>query len=606
MVGRLGVTAGLVTVLEGRGSSGRTSRTLRHQLTWRWCWPVDPDLARRATEVGGHGPRLAAGAVGEALLVAVDERGGASSLFCLADASRAGAALELRGAALECARLAHGIVSRDLPVLADLNGLSRITEWRAIAVAIPQGLAPITVLDGPSYGLSLALATASRWLGLGLPSLVASAELRADGSLAAVDGLRAKVARVVLDAPGVRRMLVHASQAQAAIEARDETLEALQIPPSRSWLEIVGVDSFRAAFGEAFGDTRQVTSALAAHWRTDPKLARNLSESLYRAALFGEPRVLGWRAIAACAAALKQDVAPALHGQLEVTIAIASRHAGAPPAPLTWPSPSELSAMHRSWRLRYLAHVVQSATDAGLGDAELFVKASAFVREASERSAEDCVLLGAIGRGWAAIEQESEAISALDEAVRSWRDLNLPHEASHALSELLRLLGIRAGEGDTTSNEALRAALHDNVEVLEANPQTSATSLGYLRLAAGRALVQAGAPEDSLRYLASPQWSPMPRHVEASRLRWLARACSASGRHESAARAREELAAAAAAALDPAFREQSDLAQLDDALARAQPTADLLSRLTGELRSALESCPPQRDPTRHVTERFRY
>jgi hypothetical protein len=282
-------------------------------------------------------------------------------------------------------------------------------------------------------------ATASRVLGLPMASgLVASAALCADGSLARVGGLRSKVRLVVGDAPGVTRFLVARGQETEALEARDEALRDHGFAAADSWLVIEPVGTFHEAFELAFPGA---LDALRARW-SEPVDAERLAEALYRTAIYGTPMVLGWSAMATCAHELSAKVAsPATRARLDAARATARRHA-AHGEPMPWPDEAELATMPRSRRLRLLAHVVQSAADVGTDAAAQANRALSLVRPRLERAPEDAVILGALGRAMAAGGDDDAATNALREAVDAWIEVGSPHESSHALCELLRLLAI--------------------------------------------------------------------------------------------------------------------------------------------------------------------
>jgi hypothetical protein len=585
----------LVQYLRTGELGGVSKGSLVARLAHPWGFPASPELQALADRViEPPGERISAG---EALLVSVD----ASGLWRLTAARLHDDDIELRGSAAESARLARRLVMRDLPLYGKVDSLHRVPTWFASPFAIfapAPGCGPTTALDGESYGLSIALATAS--FELALPTvngLVASAALRSDGSLVAVDAIGRKVQLVLEEAPGVTRMLVATGQEAEAIEARDEALQKLGIPATESWLDIVPVGTFQEAFAIAFPGA---LDALKIRWR-EPANAARLAKELYRTAIYGTPMVLGWSAVATCASALSTMVEdPEMRAKLEAVRLIAARHAGAGEL-MAWPDEAELAAVPRSLRLRLLAHVVQSAADAGTKAITHATRALSLVHPKLERAPEDAVLLGAVGRAMAAGGADAEAMNALRDAVDAWSEVGSPHESSYPLCELLRLLGI-AGRRE----EVLALCAHEVTDYAR-DPRSSEKSVGYVRVAAGRALVQIGGAENALEYLDDDgRWPPLPPEAEGARERWRARALDGVGRREEADECRERLDARRGHGV--ALAVQAGLAKLDRALRDGENTATVIAVLAelAEPRRTLDRCPPGGDPVQYLAEHTRY
>jgi hypothetical protein len=579
----------LIRYLLAGNTGGVSPMSLASRLAHPWGSPASPRLRTLAEKLVG--PPSAAIAIGEALLVSVDESG----LWCLTATPKRVDDLQLRGSAAASAQLAHRLVTRDLPLYAEVDSLHRAPRWFASAFA---AFTLTTALDGESYGLSIALATASRVLGLPMASgLVASAALCADGSLERVGGLRSKVRLVVGDAPGVTRFLVARGQEAEALEARDEALRDHGVAAADSWLVIEPVGTFHEAFELAFPGA---LDALRARW-SEPVDAERLAEELYRTAIYGTPMVLGWSAIATCAHELSVKVAsPTTRARLDAVRAIARRHAGHG-APMPWPDEADLTTMPRSRRLRLLAHVVQSAADVGTDAVAQANRALSLVRPRLERAPEDAVILGAIGRAMAAGGDDDAATNALREAVDAWSEVGSPHESSHALCELLRLLAI-AGR-----REEVVALCERAVADCARDPRSSEKSIGYVRIAAGRALVQIGNLEAALGYLSDDGgWPPLPPEAEGARERWWARALDGSGRRADADQCRERLDARRGRGV--ALDMQASLAELDRARRDGESTSSAIEALEAmtETRRTLDSCPEGIDRAEWLAERSRY
>jgi tetratricopeptide (TPR) repeat protein len=572
--------------------SGISARTLRKCLQHPWGFPAAPPL-RALAEACCPAPSATL-ATGDALLVGIDGDG----LFRLGLTDQPPDALELRGSAAESARLAHRLVPRDLPVFSTADGLHRAPRWLAGPFALPATGTPPTALDGASFGLSLALATASHLLDLPMQStLVASAALHLDGSLGTVDGIARKVRLVMEHAPGITTFLVAAGQEHEAERARAQLLGELGLDTASSWLRIVPVTTFAEAFAHAFPDA---LDALRARFR-DPAVAERIAAELHRLALFDTPLVLGWRAVVTCAIALARAVQrPETRARLDTVRRIAERHAGEGQL-MPWPDDAELRTLPRALRLRLLAHVVQSAADAGVDAHAHARRALRLVRPPLERAAEDAVLLGAAGRALAAAGNEAEAIVTLREATQAWSEIACPHESSHALCELLRLLGMR-GQHDEVLALCAGAATSFLLD-----PRSPEKSIGYLRVAAGRAMVQVALPEKALDYLDDDgRWPPLPASAEGARERWRARALDAVGRSEEAARCRRTLDARSDRG--PALAFQAGLAQLDRARRTGQDTIALVAALAllPEGRRTRDRLPPGDDLEHALAERTRY
>lgn len=585
----MGLTRWLLTGKRG----GVSPATLRDRLGHPWGWPASPALAARAA---AHGlPPSVAPEVGEALVVSV----GAEGLWRLAARSHRADALELRGAAAASALLAQRLVTRDLPLYDDVARLHRGLAFRASPFAFRSAGPPPTALDGASYGLALSLAITSELLRLPLPvSLAATGVLQVDGSVAPVDGLRRKVALVLGEAPGIRHFLVPAAQYKEAQEAVEQALSDLELGASDGWLEVVPVSTFQEAFHHAFRDAQ---ACLEERWR-EPAVAQRMTNELYRMALFDSPVVLGWPAIERCAEGLLcQGPSPRDHERLRWVHAIAKRHRGTKEAPLPWPEEAELLREPRASRLRRLAQVVQSEAEAGDDPGAAADRARDWLRPPLERASEDAVLLGAMGRAYGAAERDEAAVVALREAIAAWCDVGSPAESTHALCELLRQLGLA---GDL---EGVAALVEHHLPRVEADPRVSDKSLGFVRVALGRAYVQAGRPDlgrDELRH--APETRALPLIAEGARLRWLALACDGLGETSAA----EDARALLEARREPpyAWQFQATLARLDRARRDGGDLARLLEDVdaVAELAFARRRCPEGRDVAFHLTERSRY
>jgi hypothetical protein len=584
----VGLTQWLFT--DERG--GASPRSLRSKLQRPWGWPAAPWLAEKARSHSLHPPEALR--EGEGLLVSV----GADALWQVSPRREHPDALELRGAAAASALLAQRLVTRDLPLYDEPDRLHRGRTWYAVRFDVVPSDAPPTALDGGSFGLSLSLTTASDLLRLPLPpDLAATGVLQPDGSVGPVEGLSKKVELLLAHAPGVARFLVPAGQAEEAQSAIDKAHDDLGIPREQAWLVIVPVATFPEAFALTFPTA---LDQMRERWK-DPEVASRLARQLHRVALFDSPVVLGWSAIGACAQELLRAERPAPERKrLEMVRAIAHRHGGHK-EPHPWPAEGELAQEPRAARLRYLAHVVQSEAEGGDDPGAAADRAHRLVRPRLERASEDAVLLGAIGRALGAAERDEEAISVLQDAVATWQDIGAPYDSTHALCELLRLLGITARRADVD------VVVRRDLPTIEADPRTSDKSLGFVRVALGRAYTQTKQPLLALRELRDvPDGRALPLIAEAGRLRWLALATDAVGDPIAADRIRERLADRKAPPYPWIL--QTKLARLDAARRDGTVTEELRADLatTAELSRSLTRCPAGRDWAAHLTERSRY
>lgn len=352
------------------------------------------------------------------------------------------------------------------------------------------------VLDGGSFGLSMALAVMSYVLRTPLDATVAaSAALAPDGALLPVDGLGEKLRTLRDWAPRVKTVLVATDQevAEVAGGPRVQTVSSIEAA-----LDIVFEDAPLAALliGQLTPDER-------------PRLARDL----FRLALLNTPHMLSWRTV--------KDVSEQLAGQLwqdapdglavwhaRAAGAIAARHLGQTGIPMPAAEPRDLPA---ALRLELLAHRVQQAAD--LGEPAwraLAERARATALEEAGHAATN-KLWGALGRLHAAWGEAEAALDALERAWQGWQGLLQEDQASHALCEWLRVLGAADRGADV---DRLLAGPY---RIVWDHPATAEVSRSFLALAAGRALMWTGRSDRALEQL-----EPRPAtyvHAELARLR---------------------------------------------------------------------------------------
>lgn len=455
--------------------------------------------------------------------------------------------------ALKAAELAAWLVGRDVPAFAPPQ---QRHVWEAIPVSPTE---TSSTLDGSSYGLALFLAAASHALGRAVPEdLVALGALGTSGGVTSVDGLSEKLTVLRGWAPGLRRLLVAPTQL-------DEARRRLPL------VDVVAVSSVAEALDVAWPS---VDETLAQRWSESPPDRDRMANVLFRAALHGES-TFGWAAVVRATATLvRLAESDEARWQLEIAHAIARRHESNEGV-LAWPTEEQLRELARPIRLTLLAHVVQAQADAGAEDVEHTLdRAAAHVAPRRERHAEDAKLLGALGR-LAALYDLERAESYLEDALRTWREIDRLEDAAHPLCEALRVRSLRGGELGP-----LRALASE----VSSAPTLSLRSRAFIRCALGSAAVLVGEHEHALSELddRACAWDRVPPHLDARRLRWLARAHRERGDARLATSLRSRLVAidpvsAQLAELDVRLREGADVERELEQL-RSAPSAGAIVR----------------------------
>jgi tetratricopeptide (TPR) repeat protein len=286
---------------------------------------------------------------------------------------------------------------------------------------------------------------------------------------------------------------------------------------------------------------------------------------LFERTLVKSRLALGWPLVSALAVGLLQHVEEnddrALF-ELELVRDIALRHAGIS-AQIAWPDDEELLPYSPEVRLTILAQAVQSVADSRWAEAAEYA-ARARRTVGASRQPEALKLLGAAGRALAAVGDHDAAVEVLQTALDGWL-ATAPHAGAYALSELLRIEGIR---GDIGRVSALRETAETSIV-----PTLDADSKPYVTLAVGRALVQTGRANEALEILGGEGvGSHAPRHVQTAAQRW--RAVAARSVHAGA-----ELADALARLDAFGDSDQRILAQLDSEALDVHETKTCLDAL---------------------------
>lgn len=543
-----------------------------------WFRPVRPGLVGRTAS---EAPRSLV--PGEVLLAAWDgdHRG---ALFRASPVGTDEIALPWGAEARRTLLLADRIVRLAAPML----GVAPTTErLRLNGFRIP-ALHDAEQLEGRSFGASMVLALASQMLRRPLPSdFAASAAIRPDGALEPVERIDEKLTAICDYALGVTRFFIAPAQEISTRAQRRATSAGVLIH------RVGDVDGLmEAVLPEAFGGDALTPSALDARAR-----------ELYRFAL-SRRALLSWKKVEAAATRVR-DALPrdaAARGLAEFAALVAARHQGRSKS-ITPPADEVLRAMPRPTRLKHIAHVVQSHTDAG--DPALNEVASwarEWLPELRECSEEELEVRGAIGRALSVLGRHAEGIAFLEDTVAHWIEIEHAHEASLALCELVRLLGIT---GDRARLDTMR---HSFIPAVLDDARTDLDSEAFVRLALGRASVQVGDIMRGLELLdRGPfDWDLLRDDVRMSRLRWLVRAHRANGSARAVHDALADLRRIAAGEPKPL---ELVLAELDAALAVGTSASDVVEAIRKDnpgLCSHLWRDRPESDRARILAEEFPY
>ena len=291
-----------------------------------------------------------------------------------------------------------------------------------------------SVLAGGSFGLSLTLALASELLELPIPpTVVATACVNANGSLAPVRGLPAKIRLVAERAPGVTRLLVCDSQAAEA----SSCWERLRAPDS---MDVVGVATAAQAVELAFPQAVEV-------WRRrglDPALRSAGARSLFLMALSERACAPDWSPVRRAARVaieswegVEEDDAFRLH----FCDAVAARHQGES-VPLRSPGPRLFKDLPQPLRLDCIAHVVQHAADTGTPEPDPTLELGrGFLVEGPDAFPQHLKLMGSLGRLLATMVQPADALEMQLMALQGWIVRPCHQGASYPLAEAYRLAG---------------------------------------------------------------------------------------------------------------------------------------------------------------------
>ncbi len=469
-----------------------------------WCWPrgarLEAYVARR-----GVPPDPAVGSI--AALTVQDET---VVLWHIAR-GRSGAPEATLGKALRASwRDAAIALPRALPVLwssmqtaaASTPAISYLASVR-MAPGVADLRAPI---DGPSFGLALALSLASIVFDAVLPGdVVASATVDAAGNVGPVGGLGQKIGGLQQVAPHVTWVIVSASQREEAERHAGPHLRIVPVTHAAEAIELVFADRLSQLIVAA-GEDRE---------RRD-----QLIESFFRLALVGSDALVDWAPVmrgAGLALARWGELTPPARYRLEFAHAVAARHhdnsgrAALPPA--AW-----LQSLPRTLRVQVVAHLVQQSADTVEPEP---ARIEAVARELLDHAIADSSpaelrLRGALARLQAVTGRTPAALVAQEALARAFAAIYADADIAYPLSEWARLAGAL---GQPT---ALARAQEFHVRLLGSGTYSGlGPRFVELALARGRLLLDRAdaAALDMARALASDD--ALPDHVRWCASRWL-------------------------------------------------------------------------------------
>jgi hypothetical protein len=532
-----------------------------------WLYPAREDLRARLGQLGLPASPPPS-KPGEALLVSVSSTAATESvrtgLWRLRRSGDSDSAVRPFGKELAaCLQTAERLAARTLPYLAGLHPLAR-GHWTADYLW-SEGPGRDSQLDGASYGASSLIAVASLIMGVPAPAdLAASASLLTNGMggpvrLGPVGQLEHKIRVLAGSALGIRRLVV----------AEEQGADAKNLVERQAWdAEVLALSTVDGLFDVVWSDWEPV---LQEQWR-DVEQATRLARKLFFFVLEGNARqprpVLSWRGVRHAAERVSEWLPPEAQGaRAEAWFAsrVAARHCGEPDVEIPWPDDSVQAALPRPVRVRYLAHVVQSALDGNSTHLpDIVEKALAIKTPIVECHEVDLEFLGALSRALSGLRRYQESVRLLGDVVDGWIGLNQAARSSYALSELIRVMGILEDKGGLQS-----ARLAGRIASFEEAPETSDESRAYVRFALGRAFATVGDAARAIQELEAPVLDParIPGNLYAARTRWLARALDLLGETQRADALRRELRVqwgddsdvARLIALDRARRERLDL-----------------------------------------------
>ncbi|HTU99843.1 MAG TPA: hypothetical protein VMF13_04850 [Luteitalea sp.] len=432
-----------------RGAADRAARARLAPVlrAGPWCWPSrDHPSYDLATAIAGtnSAPPMTPAAIPA---VTVEDRCGYAWVLHLADGP---SAVELGRETLRSWDAASLALPRSVPLLWRTVDAAHARVPRVLAVGTHLAGAgqavPCRIVQGPSFGLAFFLLQASRAFGAPLPpDLIATAAIREDGVLEPVGGLDVKLATIRALLPGVRRVLVAATQASDPVDAG-----GLEIVPVRSASQALDL-----VYGESLADLLLQAGA-------DPQKRQELAEWFFRFSLVGRAELVDWAPVASAAARARSGWPLTADQAFQIAFAqaVAERHefnAGVLPVP----DEAWLQARPAPLRLQVLAHLVQQCADTGAPDfAELAPRVATMrVPRLIDAQPMGWRLEGALARYQAVTGQPRAAMETQAALARLYVEALSPADASFPLAEWLRLSGVLGDRHAFANADALRESL---------------------------------------------------------------------------------------------------------------------------------------------------
>lgn len=313
------------------------------------------------------------------------------------------------------ARLARA----EAPILLRVGG-EPLPEWTAALIGLERPVAPPRVLEGDSYGLALTLAGCSWLAELPLGETLPLAAVNAQGAVREVSpfGLERKLKAAWHWLPSLKQVIVDERQ----------KAQVKEILKSLGWeLKVVGVRSVAEAVEVVFPELER---QLADRGAEPAEVQRKISQ-LYRLVRPQRRVLLGWKGVERAARLLngqldglstrggelssQQTGNPALL-QAQLVEGIALRHQGRDEdgIELMKPQDEALTQFSRPRRLEYWAEFLMSTVSSNRPDllVEWLVRAERQLEgTATERHAEDALLLDAVARGYASLAVRQRLIN---------------------------------------------------------------------------------------------------------------------------------------------------------------------------------------------------
>jgi hypothetical protein len=316
-------------------------------------------------------------------------------------------------------RLARVSLPRSLPLLWR-NVQQCASQLRLRFSPLHSSKCEITMLQGSSFGLGIALAFASQLFDCPVPGdLIASAALDGSGRLLPVERLEEKIQVIYREGPAIKRLLVAEDQLKDA----GKLIKRPRPGDSREQIEVLGCENVFQAISLVFTDLSSLLNKRA----RDPEQRRDLVNAFFYLALDTHGAVVFWAPVFQGADQLLREYYDQLNEdqrlRLRFAAAIARRHESVIGEPCFMPDEDWLAAFPRPVRLAIVRQVVQQSMDTGAPAAEEVQRfARPFLRgfEGTEAFADHLRLQGALARLTEIQGQAEQSLKAQLELAGAW------------------------------------------------------------------------------------------------------------------------------------------------------------------------------------------